>query len=88
MSLLDADQRERLGVGLDLAGRILGELLPGVAGPVARGLLGAVREVLRSGREPEEIVAQLRRLTSQGAARLDLDAEAAQVAEELKRGLA
>lgn len=88
MSLLDQDQRERLGVGLDLAGRLLGELLPGVAGPVARGLVGALRAALQSGREPEEIVAQLRRLTSQGAARLDLDAEAKAVAEELKRGLA
>lgn len=87
MSLLDQDQRERLGVGLDLAGRLLGELLPGLSGPVARGLLGAMREVLRSGREPEEIVAYLQRLTIRGAARLDVDEEAARVAEELRRGL-
>ena len=87
MSLLDDGQREKLGVGLDLVGRLLGELLPGLSGPVARGLLGAVREVLRSGREPEEIVAHLRRLTERGAARLDLDAESAKIAEELKRGL-
>jgi hypothetical protein len=87
VSLLDTDQREKLGVGLDLAGRLLGELLPGLSGPVARGLLGAVREVLRSGREPEEIVAHLRRLTERGAARLELDAEVERVAEELKRGL-
>jgi len=43
--------------------------------------------VLRSGREPEEIVAHLRRLTERGAARLELDAEVERVAEELKRGL-
>ena len=87
MGLLDTDQRERLGVGIDLAGRLLGELLPGLSGPVARGLLGAVREVLRSGREPEEIVAYLQRLTTRGAARLDVDDEAKAVAEELRRGL-
>lgn len=88
MSLLDDEQRAKLDTGLDLAGRLLGSLIPGIGGPVARGLIAALREVLKSGREPAEIIAQLRRLTTQGAARLDLDAEAKAVADELKRELA
>lgn len=87
MSLLNDEQRAKLDQGLDLTGRLLGSLIPGVGGPVARGLIAALREVLKSGREPEEIIAQLRRLTTQGAARLDLDAEAKSVADELKREL-
>jgi hypothetical protein len=63
---------------VDTLAGILPDLMPGsgiddmaIAG--ARGLIAVIRSLLRSGREPDEILELLRRWRDEGAARFDVD---------------
>ena len=87
-----AERRERtlhwLGVARGAIAALPADKTPTAVDDVAKaatlGLLSAITGLLRSGKEPHQIVAELSSRLDEGAARLDLDA----IAEKMKAELA